>query len=453
MNIVRKDIDAVNAIVTIQVAKADYQEKVEKTLRDYRKKANIPGFRPGMVPVGLVKKMYGKAIAAEEINKVVSESLFGYIKENNINILGEPLPNETEQAVIDFDSQEEFEFKFDLGIAPEFEVSLDNKDKVKYYQIALTDEMVENQVKSYTGRFGSYIQVEVIEEKDVVKGDLLELNANGKVNEDGIKVDAGVLCPAYIKGDESIKAAFVGKKIGDVITFNPKKAFENEAEISSLLKVSKDEAVNITSDFQFTVTGVTRYQESEIGQELFDKVFGEGVVSSEAEFRAKIKEYIQQNLDADANYKFGIDAREAVVAKLAGLQFPDAFLKRWALATNENLSAETLEADYSKMIEDLVWHLAKDKLAKSNEVKIEFEDIEAYAKKVALAQFAQYGMPNVPEDILSGYVKDMIKDEKSIKGMMDGVLDEKITEIIKAAVKLDETAISIEDFNQMLQAK
>jgi trigger factor len=453
MNIVRKDIDAVNALVTIQVAKSDYEEKVEKTLRDYRKKANIPGFRPGMVPVGLVKKMYGKAVAAEEINKVVSDALFGYIKDNNLNILGEPLPNETEQAVIDFDTQEEFEFKFDLGIAPEFEVKLDKKDKIKYYQIALTDEMVENQVKSYVGRFGSYVQVEEVEEKDVVKGDLLEMTAKGKVNEEGIKVEAGVLCPAYIKGDESIKAAFVGKKIGDVIVFNPQKAFDNGSEISSLLKISKDEAANITSDFQFTVTGITRYQESEVNQELFDKVFGEGEVNSEEEFRAKIKESIQQNLTSDADYKFGIDAREAVAAKFSSLQFPDAFLKRWALAANENLTAETLDADYPKMIEDLVWHLAKDKLAKANEVKVEFADIEGFAKKVAQAQFAQYGMPNVPEEILANYAKDMLKDEKSIKNMMDGVLDEKVMEIIKAAVKLEEVAISIEDFNKMLEAK
>lgn len=453
MNIVRKDIDAVNALVTIQVAKSDYEEKVEKTLRDYRKKANIPGFRPGMVPVGLVKKMYGKAVAAEEINKVVSDALFGYIKDNNLNILGEPLPNETEQAAIDFDTQEDFEFKFDLGIAPEFDVKLDKKDTVKYYNIELTDEMIENQVKSYVGRFGSYIQVEEVEEKDVVKGDLLELTADGKVNEEGIKVEAGVLCPAYIKGDESIKAAFVGKKIGDVIVFNPQKAFENGAEISSLLKISKDEAANITSDFQFKVSGITRYQESEINQELFDKVFGEGTVSSEEEFRAKIKESIQQNLVSDADYKFGIDAREALVAKFKDLQFPDAFLKRWALATNQNLTAETLDTDYPKMIEDLVWHLVKDKISKSSDIKIEFADIEVFAKKVAQAQFAQYGMPNVPEDILANYAKDMLKDEKGIRNMMEGAMDEKVIEIIKTSVKLEETAISIDDFNQMLQAK
>ena len=452
MNIVKKDIDAINAMLTIQVTKSDYAEKVEKTLRDYRKKANIPGFRPGMVPVGLVKKMYGKSVLAEEMNKIVSDALFGYIKENNINVLGEPLPNETEQADIDFDAQEDFEFKFDLGIAPEFEVKLDKKDKIKYYKIDLTDEMVENQVKSYIGRFGSYVQVEEVEEKDVIKGDLLEFGTDKKINENGIKVEAGVLCPAYIK-DEKQKKPFVGAKIGDVIKFNPKKAFENGSEISSLLKISKDEANDITSDFQLTITGITRYNESEINQELFDKVFGEGVVTSEEEFRTKIKENIQQNLDSDGNYKFSIDAREAVVKKADDVVFPEAFLKRWALEANKDLTVEALESDYPKMIEDLKWHLMKDKIAKGNDIKVEFEDIENFAKKVAQAQFAQYGMPNVPEDILANYVKDMIKDEKSIRSMMDGALDEKVMDIIKTSVKLDETAINIEDFNKMLETK
>lgn len=452
MNIVRKDIDAVNALVTLQVSKADYQDKVEKTLRDYRKKANIPGFRPGMVPVGLVKKMYGKAVLAEEINKVVSDSIYNYIKENDINILGEPLPNETEQAPIDFDTLEDFEFKFDLGIAPNFEVTLDKKDKVKHYAITLTDEMVENQVKQYTGRFGSYIQEEIVEEKDVIKVDLVELGADKQVNENGIKGEAGVLCPAYIK-DAKQKKLFIGKKIGEVIVFNPKKAFENGAEISSLLKISKEEAENITSDFQLTITGVTRYQESELNQGLFDKVFGEGVVKSEAEFRAKIKESIQQNLDADSNYKFGIDARNALIKKLEKVSFPDAFLKRWVLATNDNITAEKLEEDFTLMIDDLKWHLIKDKIAKANEVKVEPEDINVYGKKIAQAQFAQYGMPNVPDDVLEGYVKDMLKDEKSIKNVVEGVVNDKVIQVVKESVKLDIVKITIEEFNKMLETK
>lgn len=449
MNIVRKDIDQSNATLTLRIEKADYAEKVQKTLRDYRKKANIPGFRPGMVPVGLITKMYGKAVIAEEINKIVSDELFKYIKDNNINMLGEPMPNETEQKEIDFNAQEDFEFVFDLGLAPEFDVEVTGKDKVKYYNITVSDEMIENQLKSYTSRYGKYVQEETVEEKDMLKGEMLEL-ANGKVNESGIKLSDAVLTPAYIK-DEATKALFVNAKKGDVITINPAKAFEDAAEISSLLKVSKDEAKNITSDFQFKIEGITRYHESAIDQELFDKVYGEGVVTSEEEFKAKIKANIQESLQGDSDYKFGIDARDMLLAKYDNLVFPDAFLKRWVLATNENLTVETLEADYSKMIADLKWQLIKDKIAKANDTKIETSDIEEYAKKITKAQFAQYGMVGMDDELVANYAKDMLKKEETLKGIIEKVAENKVFDIVKANVKLETKEISIEDFNKMFE--
>ncbi len=451
MNIVRKDLDQNNAIVTVRIEKADYAEKVDKTLRDYRKKANIPGFRPGMIPVGLVKKMYGKAVLAEEINKLVSDNLYNYIRENNVNILGEPMPNETEQQSIDFDAQEDFEFVFDLGIAPEFEVELTAKDKVKYYNIAVSNEMIENQVKSYTGRYGKYIQEELVEEKDMLKGELLEM-ANSKVNEDGIKVKDATLTVAYMK-DADQKALFAGAKKGDVIIFNPAKAFESETEISSMLKISKEAAKTIDSDFQLKIESITRYHESEINQELFDKVYGEGIVSSEEEFKAKIKETIQETLVADSEYKFGMDAKEMLVAKFSDVTFPEAFLKRWVLSSNENLTAETLEEDYPKMIADLKWHLIKDKLTKANDIKVEPADVEEYAKKIAKAQFAQYGMIGMEDEILANYAKDMMKKEDTLKGMIDKVTEEKVIAVVKGAVKLDNKEVSIEEFNKMFEAK
>ena len=450
MNIVRKDLDQNNVVLTLSIVKADYAEKVDKTLRDYRKKANIPGFRPGMVPAGLVKKMYGKAVTAEEINKLVSDSLYNYIRENNVNMLGEPMPNETEQQPIDFDTQENFEFVFDLGLAPEFEVELSKKDKVKYYTIAVSDEMIENQVKSYTGRYGKYIQEEVVEEKDMIKGELLEM-ANGKVNEAGIKVKDANLTASYMK-DADQKALFVGAKKGDVITFNPTLAFESEVEISSMLKISKDEAKNITSDFQLKIESITRYHESAIDQELFDKVYGEGVVSTEEEFRAKIKENIQENLVSDSEYKFGVDAQEMLVAKFNDLTFPDEFLKRWVLSSNENLTAETLEADFDKMIIDLKWQLIKSKIQKNAELKVEAQDVEQYAKKVAKAQFAQYGMIGMDDEILANYAKDMMKKEETLKSMIERVTEEKIFAVVKEAVKIDSKEVSIEEFNKMFEA-
>ena len=449
MNIVRKDHDSVNATLTISIEKADYSEKVEKTLRDYRKKANIPGFRPGMVPMGLLKKMYGKSILADEINKMLSDELYKYIRENNINILGEPLPNEEEQKEIDFNTQEDFEFSFDLGLAPEFEVELNKKDKVKFYHIAASDEMVNNQVKSYTGRYGKYAQEETVEEKDMVKGLIVELEG-GQVKEDGIQVSDAVLTPAYMK-DEASKNSFVGKKVGDQVTFNPKTAFENEAEIASLLKVKKEELAGLSADFLFTIESNTRYHEAEVNQELFDKVYGDGVVTSEEEFIARIKATIEEQLQQDSNYKFGIDAREALIKKYNDLVFPDAFLKRWLLATNKELTAEKIEEDYPKMIADLKWQLIKDKIARANNVQVENEDVQAYGRQVARAQFAQYGMTGLDDAILDNYAKDMFKNEEQFRNIIDRVAENKVIDIVKNTVKLDTKEVSIEEFNKMFE--
>ncbi len=449
MNIVKKDIDQNNAIVTVSIEKADYSEKVEQKLREYRKKANIPGFRPGMIPVGLIKKMYGKAVIAEEVNKIVSEELYKYIRENKINILGEPMPNETEQPTLDLEGQENFDFVFDLGIAPEFEVELSEKDIIASYSIAVSEEMIDNQVKSYTSRYGKYIQEEIVEEKDMIKGEILEL-ADGKVNENGLKVADAVLTPSYMT-DEVQKAKFVGAAKGSVITFTPQTAYNNETEVSSLLKISKEEAKNISSEFQITIEGITRYHESEIDQELFDKVYGEGVVASVEEFRAKIKEGILESLSGDSEYKFGVDAREVLVNKYDALTFPDAFLKRWLKASNENMTVETIETEFPKMIADLKWQLIKDKVAKSNDIKVEMEDINAYARKIARAQFAQYGMVGMGDDILDNYAKDMLKKEETLKGIVERVAENKVFEIVKNNVKLDVKEVSIDDFNKMFE--
>lgn len=450
MNIVRTDIDQNNAVLTVQIEKADYSANVEKTLRDYRKKANIPGFRPGMVPMGLMYKMYGKAIKADEINKVAADALNKYITENEINLLGEPLPSEDFKPYDDFDQREEFEFPFEIGIAPEFEVEFDKKDKVKYYEVTADNTMIDNQVKSYTSRYGRYTQEEIVEERDMVKGEVAELE-NAEAKADGIQLSDAVLTPAYLK-DENQKIMIVGAKKGDVIVFNPATAFDNDAELASFLKLKKDDVKDITSDFSFTITGITRYHESEINQELFDKVFGEGTVTSEEEFRAKIASNIEHDLKRDTDYKFGIDAREMMLKKFENLSFPDAFLKRWLLGENKNMTAETLEADYPKMIEDLKWQLISNKIAKNNDIKIENEDIEEYARNIARSQFAQYGMIGLDDSILDNYAKDMLKKEETVKSIYSRVFDNKVIEIVKNNVKLDSKKISIEEFNKMFEA-
>ena len=449
MNIVRKDLDQTNSTLTVSIVKADYAENVEKNLRDYRKRANFPGFRPGNIPMGLLKKMFGEAIIAEEINKQVQDALYKYIKGNDLNILGEPMVNQ-DSVMADFKNQEDFEFIFDIAFPPKFEVNLSDKDKVNYYTITVTDEMIENQVKSYTGRFGKYVHEDTVNENDMVKGELLEM-IGGKVNESGIKVNDAVLTPAYMK-DAAQKALFVGKKKGDVVVFNPQVAFENETEISSMLKISKDQAKKIQADFQMTINGITRYQESEINQELFDKVFGEGNVTTEKEFINRIKANIQEDLTSDSNYKFSLDAREMLSSKYKDITFPDEFLKRWLIVANEKLTPDMLEEEYPKIIRDLLWHQIKENIAKANDLKVEAADIEEYAKKVAKSQFAQYGMVGMDDSILDNYAKDMMKKEENIKRFSERALEEKVLAFVRNTVKLNKKDITIENFNKMLEA-
>ena len=452
MNIERKNIDAVNAIIKLQVSKSDYQEAVDNTLCNYRKKANIPGFRPGKVPAGMIKKMFGKAAMADEINKIISDALLGYIKDNNIQILGEPLPNRTEQKPIDFDNQEDFEFVFDIAVAPEFKVELSDKISVPYYEISVDDEMVENGIKSYTSRFGTYDKAEEVEENDVIKGELVELRSKTKAMEDGIVVDEAVLLPKFMK-DADQKALFVGAKVGSAVTFNPKKAYENEAEIASLLKIKKEDAANVTSDFKFTVKEITRYKESELNQDLFDKAFGEGAVKSEAEFKQKVSEDIKKTMEQDADYKLFLDSKKVLLKDLENLTFPDDFLKRWVLETNEKITEKDLNEQYPMMLDDLKWHLVKEQIAKAKNIKIENDDMTNFAKKVARAQFAQYGMASVSDDILDNYVKEMMKNKEQINHMLDQVMDEKIMAEVKASVKLEKKTVSFDEFNKLFQAK
>lgn len=445
MNIARKDQDALNATLTIQVAKADYQEKVDNSLKEYRKKANMPGFRPGKVPAALVKKMYGKAVLVEEINKLVSEELYKYIKDEKINTLGDPLASENQKDV-DFDNDEDFEFSFDLGLAPEVVADIDDKTKIAYYDIEIDDQMIDDQVKSYASRFGSYSNADESAEEDMLKGNIEQVSDD----ENAIKAENVIICAKYIK-DENIKKSFVGNKVGDIIKFNPKKAYDNNAEVASLLKISTEAAANVYGDFNFAINEITRYTPSEVNQDLFDKVYGKDAVKDEKAFKEKIKEDIQKTLNDDSDYKFSIDARKAFIEKNAKIEMPEAFLKRWALTTNKDLTEEKLEKDFNATIDELKWHLVQEKIAADQKIQVEDNDIDNFAKKVAKAQFAQYGMSNVPEDILNNYVADMRKDQKAMQNMVNGVINEKINNVIKEKVTLEHKKISLDDFNKLLQ--
>ncbi|HPW70298.1 MAG TPA: trigger factor [Bacteroides graminisolvens] len=451
MNVSLQNIDKVSALLTIKLEKADYQEQVEKSLKNIRQKAQVPGFRQGMVPMSLVKKMYAKSVMAEEVNKLLSERVYGYIKENNLNILGEPLPNVDKQPQIDFDTMEEFDFLFDIALAPEFKAEVAATDKVDYYTVDVTDEMVDNQIKSYTQRNGKYDQVDAYQENDMLKGLLAELDEAGNTKEGGIQVEGAVMMPSYMK-NEAQKAIFAAAKVNDVLTFNPNEAYEgHEAEIASLLKIEKEAAAEVKSNFSFQVEEITRFVEGDLNQELFDLVFGKDVVTTEEEFRAKVKESIASQFVADSDYKFLLDARKVIEAKVGKLEYPDALLKRIMLLNNTDKGEEFVNENYDKSVEELTWHLIKEQLVQQAEIKVEQEDVLNMAKDATRAQFAQYGMLSVPEDILENYAKEMLKKKESIDGLVNRVVEAKLAAVLKGKVTLENKVVSVEEFNALFK--
>lgn len=451
MNVSLQNIDKVSALLTIKLEKADYQEQVEKSLKNIRQKAQVPGFRQGMVPMSLVKKMYAKSVMAEEVNKLLSERVYGYIKENNLNILGEPLPNVDKQPQIDFDTMEEFDFLFDIALAPEFKAEVAATDKVDYYTVDVTDEMVDNQIKSYTQRNGKYDQVDAYQENDMLKGLLDELDEAGNTKEGGIQVEGAVMMPSYMKS-EAQKAIFAAAKVNDVLTFNPNEAYEgHEAEIASLLKIEKEAAAEVKSNFSFQVEEITRFVEGDLNQELFDLVFGKDVVTTEEEFRAKVKESIASQFVADSDYKFLLDARKVIEAKVGKLEYPDALLKRIMLLNNTDKGEEFVNENYDKSVEELTWHLIKEQLVQQAEIKVEQEDVLNMAKDATRAQFAQYGMLSVPEDILENYAKEMLKKKESIDGLVNRVVEAKLAAVLKGKVTLENKVVSVEEFNALFK--
>ena len=454
MNISFEAPDKINGLMTITLETADYQPEVEKTLKDYRKRANIPGFRPGQAPMGMIKRQFGPSVKVEAINKMLGEKLYEYVRENKIQMLGEPLPSD-KQEQLDFESDQPLTFKFDIAVAPEFEAKLSGKDKVPYYNITVDDKLIDQQVEMYQSRSGHYEKVENFdaEQRDMLKGDLRELDAKGNVKEGAITVADAVLMPQYIKVDDQ-KKLFDGAKLGDIITWNPRKAYpESDVEVSSLLKIQKEEVKDHEGDFTFQVTEISRYVKAEINQELFDQIFGEGTVKSEKEFRQKIADIISQQFKADSDYKFLLDVRAHMEKKVGKLEFPEALLKRVMLNNNKDKGEDFVEKNFEASIKELGWHMIKEQLVAAQEIKVEDADLKNVAKEAARAQFAQYGMSNVPDEYLDNYAAEMLKKRENVDGLVDRAVDVKLTAALKNVVKLEEKDITLEDFQKMLQEK
>ena len=450
MNIKFESADKINGLMTITIEKADYQEAVDKKLKEYRKKAQVPGFRPGMVPMGLIKKQYGTAVKVDEVNRILGEKLYEYVRENKIQMLGEPLPNEEKQQPQDLQGDGPFEFVFDIAVAPEFKAELTAKDKIEYYTIKVDDKLIDDQVQMYASQAGEFVEAQEWSGNDTLKGDLRQLDAEGNTLEGGITTEGGMIMPSYIKGEDE-KKKFEGCKPGDIITFNPKKAYpDNDAEVAALLKVDKDQVKDLESDFSFQVTEIRHYQPAAVDAKLFEKVFGEGV-KDEADFRQRIADNAKVQLSANSDYKFLLDVRKYAEKKVGELQFPEALLKRVMLNNNKDKGEEFVEKNFKASIDELKWHLIKEQLVAAAEIKVEEADLKAVAKDAIRAQFAQYGMTNVPDDILENYAAEQMKKRENVDNLVDRAVDVKLTAALKGIVKLNEKEVTLDEFNKMMQ--
>jgi trigger factor len=449
MNITRENINDLNAVLKVKIDKSDYEEKVENVLKDYRKKANIKGFRPGMVPIGLVKKMYGKAVLIDEINKIVTSGIQNYLTEEKLEVLGDPLPKSDETEKFDFDTQEEFTFSFELGLSPVIDLKLNKKNKVNLHEIIIDEKMKNQYIENYTRRFGDLRKEEIIEDKDVIKGRLESIDKNGKVVPEGILVEDASLSVDVIV-DKKIKKQFTGKNLNDPIDFDLKKAFPNDNEIAGLLHKKKEEIADIEGNFRFTTTEISRFYPAELGTELFDKIYGEGVIKTEEEFLSRINDEITFNLKRESDFKLMMDIKNLAIEKTE-FQLPEDFLKRWLLKVNEKTTEEQIEKEFDSFRKDLKWQLIRNKVARDNELKITEEELLKEAENITRQQFQQYGLFYATDDQISNYAKETLKREEDAKRIADKILEEKVILIIKDIVKLEDKSISIEDFNKLFE--
>lgn len=452
MNILFENPDKVNGLMTVTVEDADFKDNVEKTLKDYRKRANFPGFRPGMVPMGLIKKQFGPSVKMDTLNKYVGEQIYNYIRENKIQMLGEPLPSEKQEPV-DIEKDEPYTFMFDIAVAPEFKIELNGDTKIAYYEIQADDKLIDQQVDMFASQLGSYEKADSYdgEKRDMLKGDLRELDADGNTKEGGITVEGAVMMPEYIKVDDQ-KKLFDNAKPGDIITFNPRKAYpDNDSEVANLLKINRDAVKDVEADFSYQVIEINRFKKADVNQALFDQVFGKDTVKSEEEFRNKIAEGLKPQLQANSDYKFMLDVRKYAEDKVGELTFPDALLKRIMLLNNKDKGEEYVEKNYDESIKQLKWHLIKEQLVAANNIKVEDADVKAAAKEAARMQFAQYGMNNVPEEYLDNYADEMLKKRDSAANFVDSAVEKKLVDALKGVVSLDKKTVTLDEFNELMK--
>ncbi|WP_207536054.1 trigger factor [Desertivirga arenae] len=446
MNIIQEKIDSLNAVVKVNIKPEDYQARVEKAIKDHAKKAQLPGFRKGMVPASHIKRMYGKSILVDEINNLLSDSLNNYITENKIEVLGQPLPKADDSKEFNWDFNEEFEFNYELGLAPEFELNFSSADKLPAYKIKVDAETLESRIKNLRKSYGKMTNPEVSAEDDVLYAELAQLSTDGSVFEGGISNTASIRLD-LVKNEE-IKKSLVGLKKDDVIEFDIQKAFDNDAsQVARLLNISEDDAKELQSNFRLTVKNVNRLEESDLNQEFFDKIFPAGDVTTEEQFRGKITEELESMMVQNSDQKLQSELVEYGLGKFE-LQLPDEFLKRWLKATNEKLTEEELEQGYDDFAKNLKWTLVENKIIKENNIEIKYEDILDAAKARLDAQFRMYSPTPIPEDQLNQYAVQFLQNKENANRIFEEVKAQKVFEYLKTVITLDEQEI---EYNKFLE--
>ena len=431
MNVTLDKNGNVSGVLTISLVEEDYQAEVKKQLAELGRRRPIKGFRPGHVPAGLLKKYYGGQVTAEVVDQVVSRELTNYIRENNIDLLGEPMLSP--DTKVDMVNEKDFSFKFDLGFAPEFELKLDKRVKVPYYNIEVSQEMIDNQNDAFKKRFGTQVAGEVADEDALLRGSMVELAEDGTAKEDGIKVERTIVSPKYLKDDDE-KAKFVGKKVGDELVFNPGKgAGGNVTELAAMLNIDKDQAADVKSDFNFKVEEILVNKDAEMGH--FEKV----------------KEMLAGQLKNDSNYRFTLDAEQVLKKKVGDLEMPDDFLKRYLVSINKDADQAKIEEEYPRTREEIVWQLIKEKVARTYDVKIEQDDLMRLARIYASQQFAQYGMGNLPDDMLDRYAGELLENKDYSREISRRAFEDKVFATIRDNVSLNEKTVTVEEFNKLFE--
>lgn len=448
MNISKENIDSLNAVLKVELSAADYQERVAKVLADYRKTADMPGFRKGKVPMGIVKKRYGIPVKVEEINKILSDSVSKYIMEEKLDILGNPLPKEVE--TVDWEKQEDFVFEYELGLAPEFEVKISKRNKLDFYKIKADDDMINRYAEDIAKRYGKMSSPEKVEEKDLIYGTFQELDENGNAVEGGITNQASISLDTV--KTKKLKNEFIGSEKGAVIVLDPKRNFENDTDAAAMLNIDKDAYANLKAKFSFTIDNISRMEPAELNTELFDKVYGEGTVKDEKEFRSKIANEAEAMFVGESDRKLQNDAVDFLLEKTS-FALPEEFLKRWMQSVSEKpVTLDEIDSDFEGYKKSLKWQIIENKIAKENEIKVSREEAIAETKKLIAAQMAQYGQVAPEEEMLEQYAQQVLSNKEEEKNIYDRAFTSKMTAFFKESFKLNEKEISYTDFVKLAQA-